>query len=232
MDLNPRSRQELLQYGKVSAELCSSGQYADIGKAFQGDFEHWEEEHFEVLPNTTVTTIIDALLTDGVSIEKRAGLEIYKALASNTVGYLKNWHEENGDIPEVTEVITQLVHHVTKLTVYANPTAEYQERTMVTQVNQSKTKQSGPGDVSKLFLKENRYSGGRKEPHKSRWQISLDAFLLFTVGEKDAETMFLKGSTLVYFMEVIKFAVQYAWNTLAERPGKTSEQWSLAVVDV
>lgn len=79
-----------MDYAEEAAGLYSSGKYPNIAEAFLGDFEYWEDRHFKVLPNPTLTSIRDALIAGCVSVEKRVGLKIYKALADYKDKYRKD----------------------------------------------------------------------------------------------------------------------------------------------
>ncbi len=79
--------------------------------------------------------------------------------------------------------------------------------------NSSIRSSTQPGDVSKLFPRESRYSGGTKEPIRRRYQIFLDACQLCGIDIEDKsvmfrlfQTTFLRGPALVYFMDTDKLA--------------------------
>lgn len=70
--------------------------------------------------------------------------------------------------------------------------------------------QTRPEDVSKLFLVELEYFGGRTEPVRWRYEIFLNAYHLCGVKTSDTGVMilliqstFLKGPSLLYFMDIV-----------------------------
>lgn len=213
VDPHQRSRQERMEYAKQAAKIYASGDCQDVQAVFEEDFFYWSASYFKELPTAVISNIRNTLINEGVPIGKRAGLRMSTALADYVTTIRKKATlEENLQAGTKTE---RDVHNANEPLDYTVEPSREIRNTSVEEFKPRIGSNARPGDVSKLFGNDFRYSGGPTEPIRRRFDIFLNACHLCGVNTSQKETMFpllqttfLRGPALIHFMDVVIFKAE------------------------
>ncbi len=168
-------------------------------------------------------SIRDSLADSGAPIHKAPGLRTSKALADYRNSVIEDYQRNIEEPPDKIHIEPLITHEFPcEAAVMSND----RERNSVEDVHLDNVPMNGeschtldnlsqncsrPSDISKIFGRELRYSGGPKEPLRRRFDLFKDACDLSGVDTADTALMmkiipttFLSGQATIYFTDVIK----------------------------
>lgn len=212
-----RTRQERTGFAKDAASYYTYRELHDIKDLFRKDFFFWTKAQFNSLSNVTINKIRNSLLSEVIPNRKRPGLRMSKALVDYVENIIVNGATKKRRLSSNEYNGSKSNNEFKKGSSFCvKLSASDSKRGGVGKETRS-VDQSRPGNVSKLFAKEMKYSGAPTEPIQQRFRIFLNSYRLCGVDEKDKivvlpllETTFLQVPALMYFLDEVLKKVQNA----------------------
>ncbi len=228
LDPYARTSKDLETYVKEAAALYPTYDHEVLAEQFKFDFRHWTADHFDHAKSLDLTKIRNSLLTAGASVSNKGNIKLSKKLAD----FLQQLLEEDEKARKESIAKRQRKKPPDPSTVQPSVTkpagtdlnrdgSSIAGETIISAEQHLASYRSRPSDVSKLFNRTLRYSGGPQENLRRRYNHFLDACALSGVDRHDDElmirlisTVFVTGQAEIYFSKRIRPKVLSADETI------------------
>ena len=204
VDPHLKEKKHLEEFVNAANERYKSGSLLDVPTAFEEDFYYWSLTHFRLVKRESLQSLRDILIANNVKLNKGRGVAISKALS------------------DYIETIWSSSEHQVKLDPQHNQDRNFQGNISKDEGESKNSSDSGiqistnrasprPSEVSKLFSRDEKYSGNSTEPLRRRFKTFCNAAKLCNVDPANVATMFplmettfLKGQALKHYQDVIR----------------------------